>query len=159
VEADGADSSRLAGTLVHRLFEHVDASREDDDEALDRRLRLLVRPSERVGLDDEASVLAAARRCFRAMLGRSSIVTLMSQPERWHEVPFSLADEDGLVEGTIDSLVRDGAGFVVVEFKTGRPTPLHRAQLSTYLKAARALEPGTPARGVLVYPAEDVWVD
>jgi ATP-dependent exoDNAse (exonuclease V) beta subunit len=159
VEAVGGHTSRLAGTLVHRLFEHVDAARAEDDEALDRRMRLLLRPSERVGLDDEADVLETARRCFRAMLGRPSIVALLSRPERWHEVPFSLADGDGLIEGTIDSLVRDDSGLVVVEFKTGRPTPLHRAQLAAYLRAARVLEPDTPARGVLVYPGEDVWVD
>jgi ATP-dependent helicase/nuclease subunit A len=158
VDAAGADSSRIAGTLVHRLFEHVGAAGEEDDETLDRRMRLLLRPSERVGLGDEAAVLQTARRCFRSMLARRSVVTLMSRPERWHEVPFSLADDEGLIEGTIDSLVRDDDGLVVVEFKTGRPTPLHRAQLDTYLRAARLLEPGTPARGVLVYPGEDVWI-
>ena len=83
----------------------------------------------------------------------------MSRRERWHEVPFTLADEDGLVEGTIDSLVRDDSGLVVVEFKTGRPSALHQAQLATYLRAARGLEPGTPVRGVLLYPDQDVWID
>jgi ATP-dependent helicase/nuclease subunit A len=159
VDAVGADSSRLAGTLVHRLFEHVEAAATEDDEALDRRMRLLLRRTERVGLDDEDTVLDTARRSFRAMLARPSVVGLMSRPERWHEVPFSLADDDGLVDGTIDSLVRDADGLVVVEFKTGRPSPMHRAQLGTYVRAARALEPGTPVRGVLVYPGDEVWVD
>jgi ATP-dependent helicase/nuclease subunit A len=159
VDAMGGESSRITGTLVHRLFEHVEQARDEDDEMLDRRLRLLLRPSERAGVSDERAVIEAARRCFRAMLARPSIVSLMSRAERWHEVPFSLMVDDVLVEGTIDGLVRDDRGLVVVELKTGRPSPLHRAQLSTYLRAARSLASGTVVRGVLVYPDEDVWVD
>ena len=104
-------------------------------------MALLLRPSERVGLDDEGTLFATARRCFRAMLARPSVVELISRRERWHEVPFTLAREDGLVEGTIDSLVRDDSGLIVVEFKTGRPSALHQAQLATYVEAARGLEP------------------
>jgi ATP-dependent helicase/nuclease subunit A len=157
VPADGADSSRLAGTLVHRLFEQFEAARLDDDEALDRRLALLLRPSERVTLDDVEPVVVAARVAFRQMAARASVVALLTGPDRWHEVPFTLALPDALVEGTIDCLVREAGGLVVVELKTGRPSPAHRAQLATYLEAARHLVPGERVRGVLVYPDRDVW--
>jgi ATP-dependent helicase/nuclease subunit A len=157
--AAGTDSSRIAGTLVHRLFEQVEAARDEDDEALGRRMRLLLRPAERVGLEDEDGLLESARRCFRAMLRRPSVVALMAAPDRWHEVPFSLAEGGVVVEGTIDSLVRDEAGLVVVELKTGRPAPQHRAQLATYLRAARAFAPGDAVRGVLVYADQDVWLE
>ena len=47
----------------------------------------------------------------------------------------------------------------MVEFKTGRPTSDHLAQLGVYLEAARALFPGRAVTGVVVYPGEDVWVE
>jgi len=159
IPAAGADSSRIAGTLVHRLFEQVDAARHEDDEALDRRMRLLLRPAERVGVEDEAALFDAARRCFRAMLDRSSVVSLMQGKDRWHEVPFSLVDGGVVIEGTIDSLVRDQAGLTVVELKTGRPAAQHRAQLAVYVQAARAFAPGESVRGVLVYADRDVWLE
>jgi hypothetical protein len=39
----------------------------------------------------------------------------------------------------------------VLELKTGRPAPEHERQLAIYLTAARALFPGTPVEGRLVY--------
>jgi hypothetical protein len=41
---------------------------------------------------------------------------------------------------------------VVVEFKTGRPRPIHQRQLDLYVDAARRLHPGAPAvLGTLLY--------
>ncbi len=155
--AEGADSSRLAGTLVHRLFEHAESARMDDDEGLERRIALLMRPGERVGLADEGALLTLARTAFRAVVERPAVVALLTRAERWHEVPFTLATPTALVEGTIDCLVRDEEGLVVAELKTGRPSAWHRSQLATYLEAARQLAPGETVRGVLIYPDREVW--
>jgi len=64
-----------------------------------------------------------------------------------------------VIEGTMDSLVRDQAGLTVVELKTGRPGAQHRAQLAVYVQAARAFAPGESVLGVLVYADRDVWLE
>ena len=57
-----------------------------------------------------------------------------------------------ILRGTFDCLVRrhDG-GVTVLELKTGKPMPEHDEQLATYLAAARALFPGAPVQGTLIY--------
>ena len=69
-------------------------------------------------------------------------------------MPFSLrpADSHVILRGTFDCLVkrRDG-GLTVLELKTGQPVPEHDQQLEMYLTAARAMFPGTPVEGKLVY--------
>ena len=57
-----------------------------------------------------------------------------------------------ILRGTFDCLVqrRDG-GITVLELKTGKPAPEHEQQLEMYLTAARAMFPGTPVEGKLVY--------
>jgi hypothetical protein len=58
-----------------------------------------------------------------------------------------------VLRGRIDLLVvRDDGGVIVVEFKTGRRRPEHERQLAIYVQAARALYPGRPVDGCLVYP-------
>src|SRR5690606_20206923 len=75
---------------------------------------------------------------------------------RRHEVPFSIQRDDRtIVRGTIDCLVKRASGLIqVLEFKTGRPLDAHRAQLALYVDAAKALFPGTPVEGRLLYAGE-----
>ena len=42
-------------------------------------------------------------------------------------------------------------GVTVLELKTGKPVPEHEQQLEMYLTAARAMFPGTPVEGKLIY--------
>ena len=63
-------------------------------------------------------------------------------------------EEPGRVRrGTIDCLIRrpDGS-IVVIEFKTGSPSPFHQIQLDIYVRAARALFPGATVSGQVIYP-------
>jgi hypothetical protein len=39
----------------------------------------------------------------------------------------------------------------ILEFKTGRPSPSHQRQLDLYVEAVKALFPGAPVVGRLVY--------
>ena len=57
-----------------------------------------------------------------------------------------------ILRGTFDCLIhrRDG-GITVLELKTGKPAPEHDQQLEMYLTAARAMFPGMPVEGKLVY--------
>jgi len=156
------DTARLAGTLVHRLLEHLDAARKDDDERLRARLHSLTRSTERGNASAAEAAVEHAAGIFRGLLGRPSFHQLVAVGERLHEVPFSLRRHSDtgttIVQGTIDSLVVGDDRVTVVEFKTGRPASDHLAQLGVYLEAARALYPGRAVEGVVVYPGEDVWV-
>jgi hypothetical protein len=74
-----------------------------------------------------------------------------------HEVPFTMKVGGTWVRGTIDCLVRDrSGGFTVLEFKTGRPRPEHRAQVELYRGAAQAMFPGHRVEARLVY-ANETW--
>jgi RecB family exonuclease len=65
-----------------------------------------------------------------------------------------VGQEAGVVvlRGTVDCLiVRADGSVLVLEFKTGSPRPSHQRQLDVYLDAARALFPGAPVSGQLIY--------
>jgi RecB family endonuclease NucS len=65
--------------------------------------------------------------------------------------------DGSIVRGTIDCLVgRTSGGVDVLEFKTARPHPSHEAQLQQYVEAVRALFPGVPVTGRLVYAAQQL---
>ena len=77
--------------------------------------------------------------------------------EALFEVPFSVREASSpvILRGTFDCLIRrrDG-GVTVLELKTGKPAPEHDQQLEIYLTAARAMFPGTPVEGKLVYAGQ-----
>jgi hypothetical protein len=57
-----------------------------------------------------------------------------------------------LVRGSIDCLLQLASGEVrVVEFKTGRASPVHQRQLDIYVEAARALFPDVPVEGIVIH--------
>ncbi len=152
----GSDPGGLAGTLVHRLFQHAaldDSSSLEDDEAL---ARSFVRPDERASVADLDRVVRAAGAAWRRIRSHEVVRTLLTTGTRLHEVPFSLwrSGPDGAVvlRGTIDCLVvRPDQSILVVEFKTGQRRPGHQAQLDIYVEAMRALHPGLRVEGVLLY--------
>ena len=94
---------------------------------------------------------------YLALCAQPSIVEALEAGEALFEVPFSvrLAASQPILRGTFDCLVRRADGSVtLLELKTGKPSPAHEQQLSTYLTAARALFPGTTVEGKLVYARE-----
>jgi ATP-dependent helicase/nuclease subunit A len=160
IDADSVDvprSDRLIGITIHRLFEldrhitglsHVERARA--------AIARVLRPDERVLLEDPDAFIASAADAWLRARARQDVVGAMSGVERMHEVPFSLSvSDDGalrVVRGTIDCLVRKHErGLTVVEFKTGRPHAAHRRQLDLYVRAAQALHPGARIEGVLLY--------
>jgi ATP-dependent helicase/nuclease subunit A len=165
-EAAGTGQNRAAGirdltigTLVHRLFqfEHPPAgSAHPRDESA--HARALLRPEERAALEDVDATVAAALDAWRSMRARPDVAALLASGRRLTEVPFSLRAPSGsgegtvVLRGTIDCLIqRDDGSVVVVEFKSGRPRPLHQRQLDAYVDAARGLFPGVPVEGQLIY--------
>jgi len=96
-----------------------------------------------------------ALAAWRTMRTRGDVIELLGGGEVRYEVPFSFMEPGSarLLRGTIDCLVRRPDGRVtIVEFKTGRPRPVHERQLNIYLEAARRLFPHASIDGRLIYP-------
>lgn len=147
----------LVGTLVHRLFQFAAGlpAPASAAEVADLAARL-IRPEERATAADAAASVARAIAAWTAMRAQPGVAELLESGERMHELPFSSVapDQRGRVlRGTIDCLVyRADGSIVVVEFKTGAPSPTHETQLDIYLRAARAMFPKGTVTGRIVYP-------
>jgi ATP-dependent helicase/nuclease subunit A len=144
----------LVGTLVHRLFQHVDLLSDPADRQVALARRLLT-AAERAEAPDADAAVNDALRIWRAINKRPDVATLLAAGRRFCEIPFSLADPDLtplVLRGTIDCLVRKPDGSIaVMEFKTGAPRPVHDRQLDIYVRAARAVFPDSSVEGRLIY--------
>jgi RecB family exonuclease len=153
---ESGGSKSLSGTLVHRLFERCGtalAPRSDTSSLKDELSRLL-QDADAIDADDIDEVLARASDAYLALCRQPALLRALEAGEAMFEVPFSVrpASAQTILRGTFDCLVRrhDG-GITILELKTGRPSPEHEQQLFLYLTAARALFPGMPVEGKLVY--------
>ena len=150
----------VVGRLVHRLLRDDgeggrSRSGSGDAEPTGRAVAAMER-EERARADHRALADAAAG-IYRRAVRREDVAALLDG-DCLFEVPFTLrrADPGGggpvFVRGVIDCLSRRPDGRVtVVEFKTGAARPEHEAQLALYVEAARALFPGRPVDGRLLY--------
>ena len=148
----------VVGRLVHRLLRddgEGGGAGAGDAEPADRAVAAMER-EERARADHRALADAAAG-IYRRAVRRGDVAALI-EGDCLFEVPFTLrrADPGGggpvFVRGVIDCLSRRPDGRVtVVEFKTGAARPEHEAQLALYVEAARALFPGRPVDGRLLY--------
>jgi ATP-dependent helicase/nuclease subunit A len=151
-----SDDDALVGTLVHRLFQFAaELPAHPTMEAVADLAARLIRPEERALAADADASATRAIDAWTAMRARPGVTELLESGERIHELPFSsvAGGQPGRVlRGTIDCLVRrpDGS-IVVIEFKTGAPSPSHKAQLDLYVRAAREMFPGAPVTGSVVY--------
>jgi ATP-dependent helicase/nuclease subunit A len=160
-------SDLAAGTLVHRLFQSGAPSH--DRTALLAHASRLLRPDERVELENVADTIRAASSLYSSLASRQDVRELLSSGWCEYEVPFSLlsppppasaqreAGEPAILRGSIDCVVRRPDGSVtVVEFKTGSPRPEHRRQLDVYVLAAREIFGGAAVDGRIVYASADL---
>jgi ATP-dependent helicase/nuclease subunit A len=142
----------LKGRLVHRLLQrHLDSTAEE--EHLERLAHGLVRRDEWVGVDDVAGTVREAVRMFKVIREREEFSTSRTG-DRFFEVPFSFrgSGEGTILRGTVDCLAKPAEGkLTVFEFKTGRPSADHQAQLDAYVAAIRALFPEAAVEGRLIY--------
>ncbi len=148
------------GLLVHRALEAGWLTRSADHTDAASLSRLL-RDDERAALEDMPTLVKDAIATLARLRGRPEMTALFDEASssivwRRHEVPFSMRRDDGsIVRGTIDCVLKRVTGQIeVLEFKTGRPSSGHQAQLDVYLAAARALFPGTRVEGRLIYLGE-----
>jgi ATP-dependent exoDNAse (exonuclease V) beta subunit len=129
------------------------AEGEPAEEGIERLASALLRREDCVGIDDVAGTVADAVRMFMSIREHPEFMA-RRRDECLFEVPFSFrAPGDATVlRGTIDCVARGNDGSLTVfEFKTGRPSPDHRAQLDLYVAAIRGLFPEATVEGRLIY--------
>jgi hypothetical protein len=156
-------AERLAGTLVHRLFQRrisVQPVAEIAEVA-----RQLIQPEEWGEAGDTvdlAQVASDAASMFLHMRDRPDVADLLASSECYYEVPFScrLPGEStfrggpgAIVRGSIDCLALASDGrVVIVEFKTGQRRPAHATQVAVYREAMQAVWPNRIVETLVVYP-------
>lgn len=149
-------SRSLTGILVHRLFERFGTSLAGDDRAQDiaDELARLIRDEETIEVDDVEAVFNEARGAYLGLCGQTTLSEALDSGDALFEVPFSVrpAASQMILRGSFDCLIRrrDG-GITILELKTGKAAPEHDEQLEMYVTAARAMYPGMPVEGKLVY--------
>jgi ATP-dependent exoDNAse (exonuclease V) beta subunit len=153
-------SSRLVGTLVHRMLHRLGLSSEEGTDVTRDTVVRLLRPEESAAVSGDRTITDLADEvldAYRTICSRADIRAVYSERDRWHEVPFATrASDGGIIRGTIDCVVRDAEGKVtVLEFKTGLPRDEHLTQLELYKSAAHHLFPGAPIDARLVYVAKN----
>jgi len=148
-------AEQLAGTLIHRLFEHqIDPSMREDE--MGRLVLNLARAEELADQTDSMSLALSVAAAYRSFRSRPDVASLLASGECHYEVPFSF--ESGgrpgeTLRGVFDCLILGRNGEVtVLEFKTGAPRPEHEAQAALYGEALRRLAPGRTAGVKILYP-------
>jgi ATP-dependent exoDNAse (exonuclease V) beta subunit len=137
-------SSRRFGKLVHLVLEH--AAIPADVEAIRSAASVYARLTGSPEREQEAAVQAAV-----AALAHPILMSVAGTARCHRELPVVLRLEDGrMAEGNIDLAFSDGAGWTVVDFKTGpADQKRYRRQLQVYA-AALAQATGLPVRAILM---------
>jgi ATP-dependent helicase/nuclease subunit A len=153
---EGRKRNVTAGILVHRLFQSSAANGKAADDVDVAFARGLLAPTERASIGDLDQIVAEAVAAWRNLRTRTDVAVLLSGERILFEVPFSMATrrsgERVVLRGVIDCVVQKNDGsFLVVEFKTGRPSRAHQRQLDLYVDAATAIYSGSRVEGRLVY--------
>jgi ATP-dependent helicase/nuclease subunit A len=147
------DADLVTGRAVHRLLAHADT--HDREAALRTRVIADLDPDERLAVGDAETFAADVVALVRDVWRDESLRRDLASPEARFEVPIVFRHETHgavrLVRGTMDCLVPAGEQLLVLEFKTGRPQASHRRQLDLYVDAVRAMRPGMPVSGRLIY--------
>jgi ATP-dependent helicase/nuclease subunit A len=152
------DTDLVVGRAVHRLLGRADA--HDTDTALRSRVLADLDPEEAAALADTSAFAHDVVAVVRGVWQDDRLRRALASPAARFEVPIVFRHEEAgavhLVRGTVDCLVPDGDGLLVLEFKTGQARPAHQRQLALYVDAVRAMRPGMPVVGQLVYATRPV---
>ena len=144
-------SDRLVGTLVHRLLQRLGFGELTIDTIRDAASRL-VRHDEIGDSDRLDVVISAAVAAYVAICARDDVRALYVAGRRLHEVPFTTTIDGRVVRGTVDCLVETAhRRLVLLEFKTGRESPEHQAQVDIYVQALRRVFPDSSIDARLIY--------
>jgi hypothetical protein len=150
--AGGVESDRLAGTIVHRLMQRLGFMGDRPKDEVARQALAALRSGEAAGLDHPAAFASRVADLYFSLCGHPLVQRYYGAPDLLHEVPFTALEDGVIVRGSLDCLVRTTADdLIVLEFKTGRPRPEHRAQVDVYVRVAARLFPGARVRSELIY--------
>jgi ATP-dependent helicase/nuclease subunit A len=149
----------LLGRVVHRLFQAGVRGNIAPPELL-ALARRLVPDDDAVTAGNLEGLIANAARAFAGLWSDADFRAVVDGAECYYEVPLSSLPAPGtsgagaeILRGAIDCLAyRPDGRVVVVEFKTGARRAGHRRQLQAYVDAVRAMHPGVPVEGRLIYP-------
>ena len=153
-EHDGESSDRLIGILVHRLLQRTGFASELGDDEIKELAEAVLRSVSPAELGRSEAVVAEAVARFRRISSHEDVRALYRLGQPLHEVPFAMRIDDRIVRGTIDCLIASDDRVTVLEFKTGRARPEHRAQAEVYRAAAQALFPMKQVVSRLVYTSD-----
>ena len=151
-DVGGRDSSRVLGSLVHRLVQRVGLGAQVAEDVLRTQAAGLLRPDEAAGVTGIESLIDAAALAYRALADQEDVAALYRSGEAWHELPFVMRADGQTVRGSIDCLIRQDTGaMTVLELKTGRRRPEHQQQADWYRRAVQQMFPDAKVDVRVVY--------
>lgn len=162
---------RDVGTLIHAWLAHIGEQGLADwpVEKVRTQLRLIQRQLTQAGVPEESARAGAVEvsDTLVAMLTHEKGRWLLDHPGSYRE--WALLDTNGKVS-VLDLALDDETGWLVVDYKTGRPQPeeskedfagrmlaRYAPQLQRYCDQVHALD-GRPAHAALYFPNDDLWL-
>lgn len=168
---DSTTYDRETGILVHAWLAHIGQQglRGWSPQAIMEKSALIHRQLTQAGLPISQADLAVSEviDTLVAMLTHERGRWLLSHPQSYRE--WALMDAAGKVS-VIDLAFTDEQGWLVVDYKTGRPAPdenrsnfeqrmreRYAPQLERYCQQLTDLD-GRSARAALYFPRDDLWI-
>jgi ATP-dependent exoDNAse (exonuclease V) beta subunit len=168
---DATSFDREIGILVHAWLAHIGEQGLEgwSPDAVLKKSSLIHRQLTQAGLPVSLAALAASEvmDTLVAMLTHERGRWLLSHPQSYRE--WTLLDAAGKIS-VIDLALEDEQGWLVVDYKTGRPAQgeaqesfvqrmreRYAPQLERYCQQLTDLD-GRSARAALYFPRDDLWV-
>jgi hypothetical protein len=137
---------------VHRLLQQFGLAGPPEPTSVRDVAMRLVRRDEIDESGDVEALVEAAVSTYSAICARDDVRALYMSGKKLHEVPFTMAVDGRFLRGTVDCLVQTASDrFTVLEFKTGRERPEHRAQMDLYLRAMQQVFSDCSVDARLIY--------
>jgi ATP-dependent helicase/nuclease subunit A len=138
--------NRTAGIVLHRILELWDGA----NAALEP---LMATAARELGADADA--MAKVKQRLATIARSPTFARLQAAETVARELPlWSSADDGAIEEQRIDRLLREGGNYLVVDYKSGRPSPKRqqsdREQVARYCRSVGRMT-GLPCRGLLWY--------
>jgi ATP-dependent exoDNAse (exonuclease V) beta subunit len=163
---------RILGTLIHAWLDHLGRQglTQWSEDKLQKQRKRIERQCVRAGVPAAEAACAAQEvlENLGAMLRHERGQKLLAQMGARRE--WALLDETGKIS-VLDLALQDEQGWLVVDYKTGRPSEgeapdafgarmmtRYANQLQSYCDRVSRLD-GRPARAALYFPLNDLWVE
>ena len=167
-----SSDERLIGVLVHGWLAHIgeQGAQSWSPQRLAQQRDRIARQFMQMGLVGQSCEDATQEvlDTLIAMLDSERGQWLLSQSQARRE--WALLDDSGQIS-VLDYAIKDESGWLVVDYKTGRPAPQEAAeafgrrmmtryapQLERYCEKLHALD-GAPARAALYFPRDQLWFE